>query len=55
MVALHNSLMLDTITDYAKSYMQGNANTYPTTTEAVARNLTDNYKNCFEEQSKPKN
>ena len=43
MVALYNSLMPEAITDYAKSYMQGNTNTYPTTAEAVARNLTDNY------------
>ena len=43
-LALHNSCMPQAIHEYATSYMWGNQEAYPTTAEAVARNLTDNYK-----------
>lgn len=43
-LALHNSCMPQSIHEYAASYMQGNRVAYPTTAEAVARNLTNNYK-----------
>ena len=54
MVALHNSYIPDALQDYATSYMQGNINAYPTTAEAVARNLTENYKVVLRNNQKPK-
>ena len=54
MIALHNSCMPDAVADYAKSYMQGNVNAYPTTAKAVARNLTNNYKVVLRNNQKPK-
>ena len=54
MLALNNSCMPEAIADYAKSYMRGNVNAYPTTAEAVARNLTKNYKVVLRNNQKPK-
>ena len=53
-LALHNSCMPQAIHEYAASYMWGNQETYPTTAEAVARNLTDNYKVVLKNNQKPK-
>ena len=53
-LALHNSCMPQAIHEYAVSYMQGNRQAYPTTAEAVARNLTDNYKVVLKNSQKPK-
>ena len=53
-LALHNSCMPQAIHEYAGSYMQGNQDAYPTTTRAVARNLTDNYKVVLKNNQKPK-
>ena len=53
-LALHNSCMPRAIHEYAASYMQGNQNAYPTTAEAVARNLTDNYKVVLKNNQKLK-
>ena len=53
-LTLHNSCMPQAIHEYAVSYMQGNRNAYPTTAEAVARNLTDNYKVVLKNSQKPK-
>ena len=53
-LALHNSCMPQAIHEYAASYMQGNRQAYPTTAEAVARNLTDNYKVVLKNNQKPK-
>ena len=53
-LALHNSCMPQAIHEYAVSYMQGNWNAYPTTAEAVARNLTNNYKVVLKNNQKPK-
>ena len=53
-LALHNSCMPQAIHEYAASYMQGNRQAYPTTAEAVARNLTDNYKVVLKNSQKPK-
>ena len=53
-LALHNSCMPQAIHDYAVSYMRGNRQAYPTTAEAVARNLTDNYKVVLKNNQKPK-
>ena len=53
-LALHNSCMPQAIHEYAASYMQGNRQAYPTTAEAVARNLTNNYKVVLKNNQKPK-
>ena len=53
-LALHNSCMPQAIHEYAASYMRGNRQAYPTTAEAVARNLTDNYKVVLKNNQKPK-
>ena len=53
-LALHNSCMPQAIHEYAASYMQGNRQAYPTTAEAVARNLTSNYKVVLKNNQKPK-
>ena len=53
-LSLHNSCMPQAIHDYAVSYMRGNRQAYPTTAEAVARNLTDNYKVVLKNNQKPK-
>ena len=53
-LALHNSCMPQAIHEYAVSYMQGNRQAYPTTVEAVERNLTDNYKVVLKNNQKPK-
>ena len=53
-LALHNSCMPQAIHEYAVSYMQGNRQAYPTTAEAVARNLTNNYKVVLKNNQKPK-
>ena len=46
--------MPQAIHEYAGSYMQGNQDAYPTTAEAVARNLTKNYKVVLRNNQKPK-
>ena len=53
-LALHNSCMPQAIHEYAASYMRGNRQAYPTTAEAVARNLTNNYKVVLKNNQKPK-
>ena len=53
-LALHNSCMPQAIHEYAASYMQENQEAYPTTAEAVARNLTNNYKVVLKNNQKPK-
>ena len=53
-LALHNSCMPQAVHEYAASYMQGNHDAYPTTAEAVARNLTNNYKVVLKNNQKPK-
>ena len=53
-LALHNSCMPQAIYEYAALYMQGNQEAYPTTAEAVARNLTEYYKVMLRNSQKPK-